>query len=118
MAKKDFSETQAARNLVSMFEGTPEPDPEQPTRSERKPAKKKAATASAPEPIPTPAEGIPKGYVLKEEPKSQRLQLLLRPSIFKDLKEESARTGKSVNAICNDVLADYFREGGTATNEG
>jgi len=58
---------------------------------------------------------VPKGYILTEEPKSQRLQLLLKASTFQDLKKLSEETGESVNAICNrffeKCLAEEERKG-------
>ena len=56
-----------------------------------------------------PSFEIPKGYVLKEEPKSQRLQLLLKASTLKALKDMAAKDGESVNAICNNILEKYLK---------
>ena len=102
MSKKDFTKSTATKNLFAMFgldeEGKSDPG----TGSQTEPAKKipKAADEN---------QAIPKGYVLKEEPKSQRLQLLLKASTFKELKELSGATGESVNAICNKAIENYLK---------
>lgn len=47
---------------------------------------------------------IPKGYVLARESKSERLQLLIRPTTLKKLKKEAAERGISLNELCNRLL--------------
>lgn len=113
MGKKDFTKSAITENLAAMFaaEGdhkTEDQGEKKEKTKEQKPTKKKPGAAEQ------PAE-IPKGYVLKEEPKSQRLQLLLKASTFQDLKKLSEKTGESVNAICNrffeKCLAEEERKG-------
>jgi len=55
---------------------------------------------------------VPKGYILTEEPKSQRLQLLLKPSTFKAIKTLSGEAGESMNATCNKIIEKYLKERG------
>ncbi len=43
-----------------------------------------------------------------KETKSKRLNLLVFPSVYKACKEESDRTGESVNEIINEILLNYF----------
>ena len=43
-----------------------------------------------------------------KETKSKRLNLLVFPSVYKACKEESDRTGESVNEIINNILKKYF----------
>ena len=109
MGKKDFTKSAITENLAAMFAAGEEAQGEKKEKTkEQKPTKKKPGAAEQ------PAE-IPKGYVLKEEPKSQRLQLLLKASTFQDLKKLSEKTGESVNAICNrffeKCLAEEERKG-------
>lgn len=52
----------------------------------------------------------PEGYILKEESKSKRLQLLVKPSTLDRLKSLSEETGKSVNAIANKILEKCLNE--------
>lgn len=117
MGKKDFTEvigqslnnTMAKQNFNNLFgtgEQMEEPNREEPKEppkaKQKKPIKEKAKAAEQ-------GAFVPVGYVLKEEPKSQRLQLLLKPSTLNGLKEESERTGESVNAICNRLFEGYLK---------
>lgn len=45
----------------------------------------------------------------KDETKSQRLQLLVTPSMHEALKKLSKGTGLSVNAIVNEALDEYLK---------
>lgn len=92
--KKNF--LTAAENFISGAELQKpiieEVEPEKPT-----PKRKKKA----------PAITIPKGYRLEKELKSERLQLLIRPTTKQALKERAAKEGISVNDLINRVLEEY-----------
>lgn len=91
MAKKNFAE----ENLKAMFGTVEETEQEQEEKTEK----------AAEQP-----QGIPRGYILKEEPKSQRLQLLLKASTLQDLKELSRTTGESVNSLVNRFIEKCLNE--------
>lgn len=113
MSKKDFKESNQTKNIMKMFG---EEEAKEPSRTETQTETKTETKAEKKKPIKEkqkaaePGAIIPKGYTLKEEAKSQRLQLLLKPSTFQDLKELSEKTGESVNAICNKFLEKCLRE--------
>lgn len=44
----------------------------------------------------------------KKEPKSKRLQLLIRPSTYDAIKNKSDQTGESVNELINKALEEAF----------
>lgn len=52
---------------------------------------------------------VPEGYILTQEPKSKRLQLLVRPHTLEALKQTAAAQGLSVNELCNRILEDYTK---------
>lgn len=52
---------------------------------------------------------IPKGYVLTQEPKSQRVQLLIRPTTKQGIKEIAEAEGLSMNELINKILEDYLK---------
>ena len=60
------------------------------------------------EPNRAEAVGVPSGYILKEEPKSGRLQLLLKPSTLQLLKDRARAEGESVNSLCNKIINEYL----------
>lgn len=53
---------------------------------------------------------IPIGYEIKPETKSQRVQVLMQPSIHKELKVKAAQEGISLNALINEILRNYLTE--------
>lgn len=55
---------------------------------------------------------IPRGYKLTKEARSERIQLLVRPSSKELLKAEADNAGKSLNEHVNEILEDYLRKGG------
>jgi predicted HicB family RNase H-like nuclease len=42
------------------------------------------------------------------ETKSQRLQLLVKPSLYKKLRNKANSSGKSMNSIMNDIMENYL----------
>lgn len=61
-----------------------------------------------------PAAGlvIPKGYKLTKETKSERMQLLVRPTLKAELKAEAAAQGLSMNDLVNNIFEEYLKERG------
>ncbi len=55
---------------------------------------------------------IPKGYKLVKETKSQRLQLLVRPTIKESLKELAGKKNISVNDLSNTIFEEYLERNG------
>lgn len=54
--------------------------------------------------------GIPGGMRLVPELKSERTNLLLRPSLKKGLKAAADARGTSLNDLINDIISDYLKE--------
>lgn len=87
MAKKSFMDSPALRFITANEEEKPQ--------KEEKIAPKK--------------EELPKGYKISPvyiETKSRRLQLLLKPSIFKKLKQTADKKRTSVNDLVNSILEE------------
>lgn len=55
---------------------------------------------------------VPKGYKLTKETKSERMQLLVRPTLKADLKAAAAAQGVSVNDLANSIFEEYLKERG------
>lgn len=86
MAKKSFMDSPALRFITS---------------NEEKPQKEEKITPKKDE--------LPKGYKISPvyiETKSRRLQLLLKPSIFKKLKQTADKKHTSVNDLVNSILEE------------
>ena len=96
---------QKATNPALLF--ISQPEPEQPQQAEEKPKKKTSAPSSAPKKQPQARRALPQ---YDEETKSRRLQLLLTPSLYKDLKRQAASERTSVNELVNSILKDYLRK--------
>lgn len=93
MAKKDFKKT-AAELFISAAE-----DPKENIIAD-----------------PTPSTGaiIPKGYKLVKENKSERMQLLIRPSIKDAIRQEAMAQGLSMNDLINNIFEEYIERKGRA----
>lgn len=67
-----------------------------------------------PDPLPIQANeyNLPRGFIAKPEARSERIQLLVRPSSKELLKADADKAGKSLNEFVNDILEDYLRKGG------
>lgn len=66
-------------------------------------------TANEEEKINPKKDELPKGYKISPvyiETKSRRLQLLLKPSIFKKLKQTADKKHTSVNDLVNSILEE------------
>ena len=51
---------------------------------------------------------VPKGYILIREPKTERLNLLLRPSIKESITEYAQEVNESVNELINLAIEEYL----------
>lgn len=93
---KNFKNQGIIKNPNTMFINTQE-EPEE-TQIEEKEAE-------------TSAEGavVPKGYILVQERKNKRLQLLVRPTMYETLKNISKKQDISVNEIVNQALEQYLK---------
>lgn len=90
MAKKSFKS--AAELFLSATEIEPEaPKPETPKQE------KKAAGVN-----------VPKGYKLVKENKSERMQLLIRPTIKESIRNIAAAQGLSMNDLINNIFEEYI----------
>lgn len=113
MAKKTFTDKmqQKAVNptlqFISQPETAPEPQNEPQTAEERKPKRKTATASSTPQRAPQARRALPQ---FEEETKSRRLQVLLTPSLFDELRERAAENRMSVNEMINTILKDYLRK--------
>lgn len=91
---------QAAENPALQFitpptvETAEEPQAEEPRKVTRRPAAKRGKKTSAP---------VRTAYT---EPKSRRLQLLIQPSLYEDVKELSEAEGLSVNETISELLKE------------
>ena len=47
---------------------------------------------------------LPEGYVLKRESKTRRVQLILRPSVYNDIKKLADKNEQSFNDYVNDLF--------------
>ena len=82
--------------------------------TEKKESPDYAEQFGEPAPVPIQADGynVPRGYKLTKEPRSARIQLLVRPSTRELIKADADKAGKSINEFVNDILEDYLRKGG------
>ena len=96
--RKDFKNEDIASAFISAM-NAPDPAP-----APKKPAQKKAQA----KPDFTP----PKGWKLVKEARSERIQLLVRPTTREQLKAEADKAGQSLNEYVNNILEDYLRKGG------
>lgn len=88
MAKKDFK-----KNTAELFISTAEQ--EAPAASERE-----------------QGAAIPKGYKLVRENKSERMQLLIRPTLKEAIKKEAQAQGVSMNDLINNIFEEYLERKG------
>lgn len=86
MAKKDFK-----KNTAELFISTAEPEEVKPQAS---------------------GQDIPKGYMLVKEKKSERMQLLVRPTLKEAIKKEAKAQGVSMNDLINNIFEEYLDERG------
>lgn len=92
MAKKDFK-----KNTAELFISAAE-DP--PALSDPKQAEQETGAA------------IPKGYKLVKENKSERMQILIRPTLKDAIREEAKAQGLSMNDLVNNIFEEYIERQG------
>lgn len=51
---------------------------------------------------------LPEGYKIVKESKTERIQILVRPTTKKNLEAEHKAQKISINALINNILEDYF----------
>ena len=71
------------------------------------------SAADEPQEAPQTAQegfSIPKGYKLVKENKTERIQLLVRPTTKAALKQKAAAQGTSLNDLINQILDKYVEE--------
>lgn len=106
MTKKTFTDRiqQKAVNPTLQFISTPEavsdPREEPQQKPESSPSRRSSGTTQAHRARPQ----------FDEETKSRRLQLLLTPSLYDQLKRRADRERMSVNELINSILKDYLRK--------
>lgn len=52
---------------------------------------------------------VPEGYILRPEPKTVHVHLLMQPSVKNKLKEEADLLGISVNEMIHRILLERYR---------
>lgn len=102
--KKTFTDKiqQKAVNPTLQFISAPEAAPEPRKVEEHKTS---ASTPNAPQRAPQARRALS-----DEETKSRRLQLLLTPSLYDELRDKAAEERVSVNEMINTILKDYLRK--------
>lgn len=73
---------------------------------------KKATKKKAPSKEKQPELEIPANYKLVKVPKSERMQLLVRPLIKDAIKQEAAAQGLSMNDLVNNIFEEYLERQG------
>lgn len=113
MPKKTFTDRiqQIAANPTLQFISTPEaaPEPQKApqTAEKKKPERKTSSASSTPQRAPQARRAQPQ---YDEETKSRRLQLLLQPSLYDELRAKAAQEHISVNEMISIILKDYLRK--------
>lgn len=59
--------------------------------------------------VATP-DGVPIGYVVKKEPKSNRRSFALQQSVLDALQEIAADQNTNINALVNEILLNYVND--------
>ena len=112
--KKSFKRSEPALAFISGAEEEASRPPK--AKSTSKPAKKATATApKSPKAKPTTKdrEGAPEGYKLAPqyiETKSKRVQLLIQPSLYEEIRDRAEAEGLSVNEEIHNLLRQALGE--------
>lgn len=93
--------------FISAPEAAPEPQNEPQTVEKRRPGRKTSTASSTPQRAPQAHRAQPQ---YDEETKSRRLQVLLTPSLYDELRERAVEERMSVNEMINTILKDYLRK--------
>lgn len=97
-----------------MAKGTFKKDPAELFISAADPEQKKPKRATKKKDEAPEGYDVPKGYRLAKELKSERLQLLVRPTTKEELKKAAQAQGISVNDLINNLLDEYVERQGKA----
>lgn len=93
--------------FISAPETSPGPQEEPQTVEARRPGRKTSTTSSTPQRAAQTHRAQPQ---FDEETKSRRLQVLLTPSLYDELRARAAEERLSVNEMLNTILKDYLRK--------
>lgn len=55
-------------------------------------------------------DGLPIGYVVRKEPKSNRRSFALQQSVLDALQDIAKEQGTNINALVNDILLNYVND--------
>jgi len=100
MPKKDFSKSELLTNPVAKF---------LPAENQAKPEAKPAA-ANTPKPQITRQVTEYKAAADYYEPRSRRVQLLMRPSIYTGIQHIAQKRKQSANNLIETVLAEFIAQ--------
>ena len=73
-----------------------------------------AEEQEAPQQMQDTGVNIPKGYKLVKENKSERMQLLIRPTLKEGIRAEAAAQGIHMNELVNRIFEEYLERKGKA----
>ncbi len=73
-----------------------------------------AEEQEAPQQMQDTGANIPKGYKLVKENKSERMQLLIRPTLKDAIRKEADAQGLSMNDLVNNIFEEYLERKGKA----
>lgn len=105
MTKKDF------KSPANFFITEPEEENEKATEKKTAPkraTKQKPAAKKTKEKIDIKDAVVPDGYRLVKEVKSERMQLLVRPTLKKELKKAAKAKKVSTNDLVNQIFEEYL----------
>ena len=71
-----------------------------------------AEEQEAPQQMQDTGANIPKGYKLVKENKSERMQLLIRPTLKEAIKAEAEAQGLSMNDLVNNIFEEHLERKG------
>lgn len=91
------------------FEAQPNPALAFISRQEPQKAQTKGNTTKGDKKAPEAAPEAPEGYRLVPENKSQRLQLVLTPTLYRKVKAKATEKGQSVNGFITQLLTDAVK---------
>lgn len=107
MTKKSFTESAVMQFVTPAAEAQAQPETAKPAK--RKQAKTEPAEEAAPQQITRQAPEF-KASADRYEPRSRRVQLLMRPSIYAGIQYIAKRNRQSTNNLIETVLADYIEQ--------
>lgn len=112
--KKSFAEDNPAYDFLLSHDKPEQEQKNKPKQHDQvaEPIEPTPAKAEEQAPVlePLKAETTKKtvDYIETREPKSKRLQLLIRPTTLAKIKKQAKRERKSVNELVNELMEDYL----------